>query len=378
MRGTGNIGTERIKIDMSENIALLKPSITPVTVLLKRMGKKQRCSNFRFDWMEDDFLARWTAPAAQVLTDATSFNVTAGQGPRIVVGDLLNVPRTGEVLRVTAVAGDNVTVIRSFGDVAAAQIETTDTLLIIGSGAMQGSGAPVEKYRNVTTAFNYTQIFKTAISVTGTLNAMDLHGESELRRLQAKYGEEHKRDMEYQFLFGDRHLDTSGAQPVSTTGGLYGWLISRGMNNLSLSTANLDTAWAAFMTWAASIFANGANEKVLLASPSVITWLNSYPNRTLTHIQADNDKTFGLHVTKIVTAHGVFNLVMHPLFQAGYGNLAMALDMDNITYRFLPGRDTSLEENIQASDIDGRRDMYLTEAGLEVRLPQTMGLIRTA
>jgi hypothetical protein len=51
-----------------------------------------------------------------------------------------------------------------------------------------------------------------------------------------------------------------------------------------------------------------------------------------------------------------------------------------VWYRPLIGnghnRDTYIKTNVQENDIDGRKDMILTEAGLEIDLPETHGLIK--
>ncbi len=39
--------------------------------------------------------------------------------------------------------------------------------------------------------------------------------------------------------------------------------------------------------------------------------------------------------------------------------------MECFRYRYMEGRDTKLMTNIQAPDVDGIVDQYLTEAGLE-------------
>jgi hypothetical protein len=55
------------------------------------------------------------------------------------------------------------------------------------------------------------------------------------------------------------------------------------------------------------------------------------------------------------------------------------VDLDNVSYRPLVGngvnRDTSIQTNVQAGDEDLRKDMILTEAGLEVSLPESHALI---
>jgi len=51
------------------------------------------------------------------------------------------------------------------------------------------------------------------------------------------------------------------------------------------------------------------------------------------------------------------------------------VDLDHVAYRPLVGngvnRDTSVQTNVQSADEDLRKDMILTEAGLEVSLPET-------
>ena len=53
---------------------------------------------------------------------------------------------------------------------------------------------------------------------------------------------------------------------------------------------------------------------------------------------------------------------------------AACIDLSNVSMRHLAGNgisiDTFVETNVQANDIDGRKDMIITEAGLEVMLPK--------
>ena len=56
----------------------------------------------------------------------------------------------------------------------------------------------------------------------------------------------------------------------------------------------------------------------------------------------------------------------------------MLVDLDNVAYRPLVGngvnRDTHIMTNVQSADEDLRKDMVLTEAGLEVSLPEAHAL----
>ena len=89
--------------------------------------------------------------------------------------------------------------------------------------------------------------------------------------------------------------------------------------------------------------------------------------------------SFGHSLMKIDTVHGSLALVKEPLFR-GFANTMLALiDMKQVAYRPLVGnglnRDTHVITNVQQADEDLRKDMILTEAGLEVTLPETHALI---
>ena len=53
----------------------------------------------------------------------------------------------------------------------------------------------------------------------------------------------------------------------------------------------------------------------------------------------------------------------------------MIVDMQQVAYRPLSGngvnRDTHIITNVQQADEDLRKDMIMTEAGLEITLPET-------
>ena len=82
---------------------------------------------------------------------------------------------------------------------------------------------------------------------------------------------------------------------------------------------------------------------------------------------------------KIETIHGDLSLVKEPLFRGNAAGFLALVDLDHVSYRPLFGngvnRDTHITTNVQQDDEDLRKDMILTEAGLEVSLPETHALI---
>jgi hypothetical protein len=87
---------------------------------------------------------------------------------------------------------------------------------------------------------------------------------------------------------------------------------------------------------------------------------------------------FGHKVMEINTVHGDLFMVKQPLFRGHSAGLMLMADMSQLYYRPLVGngvnRDTQVQTNVQAADEDLRKDVILTEAGLEVCLPEAHAL----
>ena len=80
----------------------------------------------------------------------------------------------------------------------------------------------------------------------------------------------------------------------------------------------------------------------------------------------------------IDTIHGRLNLVKEPLFRGIASGFMLMADMSQVAYRPLVGngvnRDTHVISNVQSDDEDLRKDMILTESGLEVTLSESHAL----
>jgi hypothetical protein len=89
---------------------------------------------------------------------------------------------------------------------------------------------------------------------------------------------------------------------------------------------------------------------------------------------------FGHQVTVVNTIYGNLHFVQEPLFRGPWENYCVAIDMANVSYRPLVGngisRDTFIETNIQNNNVDGRQDQIITEAGLEIQLPETHAILK--
>ena len=89
----------------------------------------------------------------------------------VVAGTILQNQTTGEIMRATAdanLATNTLTVERNIGGTSH-QIADDAVLVIAGHADQEGGTSSTAISFDPTTDFNYTQIFKTAVQVTGTL-----------------------------------------------------------------------------------------------------------------------------------------------------------------------------------------------------------------
>ena len=91
-------------------------------------------------------------------------------------------------------------------------------------------------------------------------------------------------------------------------------------------------------------------------------------------------KAYGINVIEWVTPFGMINLVTHPLFSydATTRNSMVIFEPANLKYRFIT--DTTFyaegdKQNTGAARIDGTKEEYLTECGLEYHHPAGWGYL---
>jgi hypothetical protein len=371
-RNTGNILSNKMVIDMSEDIALLEPNETPFMSFVNITKKKTEVArSYKVEWMEDDIGARWDAvnlPAGYLSTDTA---IVVDNGDYFTARDIVKVPRTGEVLSVTSVAANTLTVVRAYGTTTAAALVDNDPLVIIGNANEEGSTTRALKSTLEQPKFNYTQIWKTPFGVTNTQNAVKMYGGKDISYQQMKKATEHKIDMARSMYFGELKQDTTGSGPRRTTKGMLSFLTK---NNYDAAGALTQSEFDNNVSEV--VFKHGSKEKILLCSARLLSVINGWAQQKLVVNQEAADK-YGLAIFEYITPFGKYHLMNDSRILEGavYGGYGIVLDPANVKYRPLEGRDTKLETNIQANDADERKDQYITEAALEVRLPDTHAVL---
>jgi hypothetical protein len=366
-RGTENLAPEQKFIEMSDRIKMLVPDETPFTTFLQQLSK-MKTGWPEYKSLEDDVLPRFDAVVGAGGVAAT-FNVATGTKFR--PADIIIATRTGEQMRVESVAGNAVTTTRAAAPVA---LVDADEILIAGSAQPEGDLSRIPLSVNPVPVQNYTQILRRSWELTGTAYSSENETDPHDWDFQAaKVGIEHKRDIERTLLYGTpSKVTASNGQPMRTTGGLFYFVKTNQMD------AGGGFSETEFNTWSRTLFKYGAKRKVLMGSPLATSVLNTFPMSKVRISQTE--KKYGINVTTFVSPFGELGLVTNwELEGAKYGGVLVAYDQANIKYRFLrnskDNRDSHVRTNIQPPDADTRRDEWLTEAGLQVDLEKTGGVV---
>jgi hypothetical protein len=414
--------------DFSDRVADLAPEESPFFVYLSKVGKVPT-SDSQFRFLEDRTKVSITdrsfkIDGAQTLAapgGSTAVLVDVGGAAvnwlikGMVVEFAQNVNKdggtdtesvtraTGRIESVQHNSADTtiqVTTIAATAGAATTTLDDNADAVVIGTSFEQGSGAPDVWSQELDNDYGYTQIFKTACEMSNTARATVYRGYAdEWARLWNLKLREHKVDIERAMLFGMR-----GSQGgIQYTEGIVGHVLQNGTNTGGGELAAYAEDKPYLGGWATSEMTydnllgafevmydparGGSSNKLCLASLPVISHFNKISGFAEGSLTASKSQynfeaskgSFGHKVMKIETVHGDCSIVKEPLFRNNSSGLMAFVDLDHVSYRPLVGngvnRDTSITTNVQQADEDLRKDMILTEAGLEISLPETHAVI---
>jgi len=411
--------------DFSDRVADLAPEESPFFTYLSKVGKVPT-SDSQFRFLEDRTKMAFTDRSFNISTNLAA--VSAGATVTATITAAASWLIKGMVISVTSFTGNSgapnhanaiITAINSStsidikwltnpgSDANPAAFTNEGAQLgqatVIGTAFAEGTGAPDVFSQERDHDYGYTQIFKTACEMSNTARATVYRGYSdEWQRIWNLKLREHKVDIERAMLFGQRA--SSGG--VNYTEGICGHIMANGQSQsiedseqlvYTEGQAYLKTVAAASLTYDVLLrdlevvfdpARGGTASKLALCSLPVISLFNKLGDGAgfigdtvggQARYNFDSSKgSFGHKIMKVETVHGDLSLVREPLFRKGAGEFMALVDLDHVSYRPLVGngvnRDTSITTNVQQADEDLRKDLILTEAGLEISLPETHAL----
>jgi uncharacterized protein YodC (DUF2158 family) len=168
-KATYSAGTTLPEIaeDVSDIIGIISPSEVP---LLDALGDPLRQAQSTYhEWLEDSLVPNKDTISDGSISDPdgeTSFDVAHGE--RFRVGDQIQVSGSGELMLVTDVSSNTITVVRGYAGTTAENIADGQTVNILGNAALEGGDKPAARFTNRIRCGNYTQIFTASVEVSGT------------------------------------------------------------------------------------------------------------------------------------------------------------------------------------------------------------------
>ena len=364
----------------------------PITALTSKM-KKKVCDDPQFYWWEREVsnvrlkLGADLGVAASVPTlvaDPYGF----GGGEQVKTGDILYVEETGELMLALADgAGTTISsVTRSWGTVATTDVTfdgaaVNPHIMIVGSAYAEGSDTPDSVRYRASKITNYTQIFRDSLKATRTAMQTRLRTIDEVRDAKQQALLYHSIRMEYAFLFGEKVENTSGSEPLRTTGGIIEHIDS---NNIIQKSADPAIPSAVSYDEIEDImleaFRFGSQEKMcFLGNRAMLAIQRMIRKADAVSVEiTPMVKEFGMDVRRLFSPYGTLVMKTHPLFNQiqsaqggaqeylGMDTWMLILDMADLTYRPLRNSDTQYLPDRQGNGIDGLTSEYLTECGLEI------------
>ncbi len=378
LRGTGQFTTDFRPTNYRELYTLLEPNGSAPLNALLAMTNSESTDDPKYNHFRDELPGRTLqVNGAQTNVDTVIEVDTSTNTGYAVADTILFNTRTSELVRVTSVAGDNITVTRGVGSVVAAAMNDNDILVMVGHASTEGSGKPTAVSWDPTTDYNYTQIFKTGVSITGTMRETFLRTGSKESEAVTKALKLHMADIERAMFFGQRAIENgSTAQPRRMTGGLFNMITNVTDAATGFATANTITETEFDRLLIESIFAFGSKQKIMFAGARVVSNLQKIAKGRWQPTAVKG--AYGVGMSSYETFAGDLMVYMHPMFRQlpGFDSTAVVLDLPYVGYKYMQNRDTQLLRDVQANDTDGKEHYYRTECGLELRQAKPHQIIK--
>ncbi len=416
MRGNDDWVADQRPLNWRQQILYLYPNgMAPLTAILSMMGS-QSVDDPEYNWWTQEQTAVQGAVAGVFTLPDLSVAYVAGgvignvvyvsittllanrirEGHQILLRDASDyrVDVVGKVTGVARGAINSVVAVKLLendDNSPTNDLSNCDNFKIIGNINPEGGEMPDAIALNPTKVFNYTQIFRTPLSITRTAKKTKLRTGDQYQKAKSEALEMHSWEMELAFIWGIRteNIGDNG-KPERTTMGIVNFIrtyMPANCDDFTLSVTYASLAWTAAMNgtvagdvWLSGmleqIFRFGANEKLALCGSGALLGLEAIAKATGTIQLSAGQKSYGMQILTWMTPFGTIHLKTHPLFSADATtrNMMIILEPKELTYKYID--DTQFKPYTDsAGHLDGTEQEFLTECGLEFGLAQKCAIL---
>ena len=307
----------------------------------------------------------------------------------------------GHVIITTVTDGDTVK-FKNLGT-SAIDVADNDVFIVVGNAHGEGTVAANAWADELKVVWNSTQIFKTPLEITGTLEAAALRGESsELARLRLQKSQEHKMQKEKAFLFGGSPIGTglgdsrdgttaesftdggrtdANSNRVRTTMGLVTAVIKYGDtsgDDQSVFTVSEATyGYGDFVDDMEKVFqyVPESGAKIAFCGAGAMSYWSKLDGASglagnsawNIDIGPSERNTLGFNYRQLETPHGVIHMVPTPALRGPYNKYMVVVSDENLFHAVY--RPPLYQANVKTDDAyDGVKDQYMSDEGLGLTL----------
>lgn len=311
-----------------------------------------------------------------------------------------------ETVLVTAVSGNNITVTRGIGSTAAALL-IDSTFVHVGNAFPNASLRPNSFLTKEIRVVNYTQIFRNAWAISGTVAAIqNAVGEANDVKSRKECAQYHAMDIEKSAIFGTRSISNGSGSTNAfyTMAGVIAQISDGQSSNLflpgesasaNISTANspvnsVPTAGALSIVDFENWVDNTANmsyspesgmERLLFVGKAAHKVLNRLFRFNVQYQVMNGTTEWGLRFSRVKLTRCDLIIVEHPLLNTNimWSRMMIALDIPSLCLAYMTGRKTKKEEfNQNGTAVDNAIDAVggslLTELSILCKNPSGCGV----
>ena len=428
LKASGVLYTDRRNFYVDPQVTKeLWTDVAPFTTLISNIEQRDvpdptfKMFEHRNPWVKQEFQSatnvaeRSAADAESDNMDITGIKGLAASADSSYVGlvcevwDSTKSTKRGNAI-ISSVVDANTIKFKVMGD-AAIDVASGDFFIVVGNAHGEGSSAPDAWSDELGVVWNSTQIFKTPLQVTGTLEAAVLRGESsELARLRRMKAQEHKMQKEKAFLFGKRvggtgldiydgstsdsfadggRTDAAG-NLIRSTYGIISALENYGISSSSDDDQNIFTvdssyAYGNFVDDTEKVFQyipEVGVKRAFVGAGALGYWSkmagasglagNSGWTVNLGDMKRDG---LGFNYRLLETPHGMLQLIPTPALRGPYNKYMVVVSEENLFHAMY--RPSMYQTNIKTDNaFDGVKDQYMSDEGVGIQLIESHHLFK--
>lgn len=296
--------------DFAAGILLTNPTGSAPMLALSSGMDSADAMDVIVTWFEENHISG-RFQVASVNGDGDGVTIDVTDASSYIAGTILLNQGTAEYLLVSAVVGNQLTLVRAFAGTSATTITTSHFLQRIGTAHREASGRPTAVANLGFPRFNYTQIFRNAWDVSKTAAAIEFHTGKLVAKNQADAALFHAEDIERSVIWGKRHVGVAASQPFRMMDGINNQI------STNVAAVGATTTWPQVSTLLQTVFEKNIkgkpNERIAFCGNGTLAILNQialdWGNLEIQIGQTD----FGLNVSKLISPFGNVALMTHPL-----------------------------------------------------------------